>query len=524
MVSSPATFTVELRLPQGKHAASIQAASPTEGAEVGAIAFDTLSFGRARFTIKVDQYTLLTVRLADGTTGLDPVQVVPVADPTLKSAADASWAFVKSKMRDPSFPDPHGFGVFSNQADVTVNTEQYAYGHNVTSENVGLMLLAAAARGDRDTFDGTARYVRDVMRSPFLGVVNWAVDKTTRQPMVQVDDPLDPSINGNAPLDDFRVIRGLLLGHRVFGDAWYLDLARELGIGLRWTSVTDTDNEVSAAFPDYPDGLAAYAFNWIETAAPHTGAGYLDHEPLPIDYCDLAAIDALVPIDTWWDGVAASCARMMLAAEVGAPAAPSGIFHGSYYASSKSFSGDFEMPDAAQGRLVKAIQTLWTALHLARYGMSGTAGAPDAATRSSALAAAKRGLSFFAEFYGANGRVPEYLTFEGGDAANCLVDPLADPCLSYTQPGVVNDGDEESEYEGEPRIYALLARLAYELGDATLARKVVVERILPFQDVTPTSASFGNIGGDLAGDRLAEAWNNLEPILAIHEISGSGPL
>ena len=521
MVLAPVMMTVELRLPEGRHAATIEAFSPEEQAETGPVPFETQLFGRARFTLRVGQYSLVKITLADGATGLPPQTVSPIADPARAKAVQAAWDFVKKNLRDPSLPDPNGFGVFTNQVDVTIDTDQYAYGHNVTSEHVGLMLLAAAALGEKDTFDGTARYVRDVMRSPFQGLVNWAVDKSTLKPMVQVDEVGAPPINGNAPLDDFRVIRGLLLGHRVFGNPEYLALARELAGALRWTSVTDTDAEAAAKFSDYPGGVVGYAFNWVETAEPRSGEAYLDDEPLPIDYSDLAAIDALTPIDPWWTGVARECARLMIAAEI---PETKGLFRGSYYASTKSFSGDFEMPDVVQGKLIKTIQTLWTSLHLARYGAGGAAGAPDASVRKAALQAAHRGLDFFKAFYAANSRVPEYLTPAGTDVPNCVTSPVASPCLSYSQPGVESQNGDANLYEGEPRIYALIARLAVELGDPAFAELVIADWILPWQDTNPTSAQYGNIGADLAGNRGAEAWNVLESILAMVEAAGGGAL
>lgn len=518
MVLSPVTITVELRPPEGRHASSIEATSPTEGAEVGPITFETTLFGRARFRLRVDQYTMLKVMLADGAQGLSPITPSQITDKSLKDAAEAAWAFIKNRMRDPKLEDPYNYGVFTNLADTNTSSEQYAYGHNVTSEHMGLTLLCAAAMGDRETFNGAARYVRDVMRSPFLGLVNWAIDKDTLKPLVQVDDPSGPPVNGNAPLDDFRVIRGLLLGHRVFGEDWYLKLARELSTGLRFTSVTDTDSDTAALFEEYPEGVVGYAYDWVETAPPHTGQGLLNVSPIPINYCDLAAIDELAPIDPWWSGVSEGCARLMLAAEIGGPQTPSGLFYGSYDPTTKTFSGDFEMPDAAQGKFIKSIQSLWTALHLARYGMS------PGEIKGLAFEAALRALNFFRSFYETHGRIPEYLTFDGNDVPNCVVSPTTTPCLYYSQPGVAYAGDDENLFEGEPRIYALLAKLAYELGDANLAKELVFSKILPFQDTDPSSPNHGNIGAELAGDRLAEAWNILESILAILEVSGSGLL
>ena len=75
--------------------------------------------------------------------------------PVMQRAFD----FVKQRMRNADG------GVFTNYLDTSFEDEVYVYGHNVTSEHMGLMLLASVVMDDRTAFDESFRYVAERMIS-----------------------------------------------------------------------------------------------------------------------------------------------------------------------------------------------------------------------------------------------------------------------------------------------------------------------------------------------------------------------
>jgi len=121
-----------------------------------------------------------------------------------------------------------------------------------------------------------------------------------------------------------------------------------------------------------------YAWNWPETAGAdvtppgeHGLYGYPEVGVVPVDYCDLATIDQLRVWDPAWEPVLDACAKFLLAAEIQDAGAPSGRFWNSYLGDTHQYSGDFENRDDARAGMLLSIQQLWTALHLARYGLGG---------------------------------------------------------------------------------------------------------------------------------------------------------
>ncbi len=390
---------------------------------------------------------------------------------TITPAMSQALGFIKTKMRGPEG------GVYTNlldRADPPGGTTVYPYGHHQTAEHIGLMLWVTAALLDHQAFEETYRFLVTRMVSPRREVVNWAVDKTTGQPMLQRETPTAPLLNSNAPLDDFRVVQGLIAGFEQWGDERFLDLALRIGDGLRETSVTTAKDLLA-----FPDGLVAYAYNWPEEG----GLGVTDSAVIPVDYADLFTMKWLAGRDARWTKIVTSSIAMMEKAQI----ASSGQFWCSYLPDTKTYSGDFEYRDTPAATKIKSIQSLWIALHLARAGRT---------------AAASKALAFYKQHYAATGKtVGEYLN-PNGQA----------PTESYF---------DASLKGGEARIYALLVRLAYALGDKAFGDQVITEKLLPDQVTNPAATTYGAIGKSTAEPNDAEAWNTLESLLALALQQGS---
>jgi len=391
-----------------------------------------------------------------------------------------AFDFIKNKMRSPAG------GVYTNYKDQKDPSDidlVYPFGHHQTAEHLGLMLWVCAALADHQAFERSYQFLATKMVSPRQDIVNWAVNKKTGQPMLQREDKTSPWLNSNAPLDDLRVVKGLIAGWTLWRDERYRAMARRIGNGLYATSVSGRED-----FPAYKDGLVAYAYNWPELV----GSGVTDVEVIPIDYADLWALRWLSEHDPRWDKVIASSIKLMERAQIltktqagaGATFHP-GQFFNSYILETKKLSGDFEYRDTPAGQKVKSIQSLWIAIHLARAG------------RTKAAAAA---LAFYKGYYERHKRIDEYINYAGT------------PCTETYFDNTLRNG--------EVRIYSQAARLAYYLGDRAFGDKMV-NRLLLDQDLNPGSATRGSIGLTTAGLGDAEAWNTLESLLALAFQRGS---
>ena len=410
----------------------------------------------------------IVVHARDERSNASPFTVVaPALAPPLpmKQAFD----FIKVKMRSPIG------GVFTNfkdRVDDASSNEVYPYGHHQTAEHLGLFLWVAAAMSDHEAFEAAYLFLASRMLSPRHDIVNWAIDKTTGAPMLQRDEPSAPLLNANAPLDDFRVLNGLVAGFEQWKDPRYYWAAMRIGNALFETSTT-----ASIRLPEYPEGVVAYAYNWPE----YSGSGAIDFEVIPIDYADLWVMKWLSNRDGRWAPILDANIRLMERALL-----PAGHFYNSYLTETMALSGDFEFRDTIAGQKVKAIQSLWTAIHLARIGRTEIA---------------QRALDFYKRLYAERGRVAEYLNYDGSECT--------EPELASTLS------------QGEARIYAQVVRLAYYLGDVAFAEKVLTEKIVPDQVTEATSPVFGSIGKSSTETDDAEAWNTLESLLAMAMQLGS---
>ena len=508
LVQSIRNVTIHYNVPEGKMITGVIASSPDID---GLNGFATISNrGNGVYTIEasIDQFALLEIQLADApTTTPTPYAGPQFEDPAHAEAAQSGLAFILTNMRNNSAQEPNRFGVYTNLIDNEDSTEIYTNGHNVTGEHMGLLLRTSACMGDESTFNEAYRYASEMMQSPLYHVPNWSIDKNAQRPFLFYDDFRNNWFNANAPLDDLRLIHGLIDGYENFGRDDANTLADSMLEGLYWTTVTDRSrNANSALFPQYPGGLLGFAWDWSETddntlnpPATATGTGYLGTDLLPVDYQDLGAIAHAAERDHRWDGVLQSTTQLLLDSEINL----SGLYYNGYRPDG-TWTGDFEYQGTRRGEHLKVIQELWTAIHLARVSKTGS-DALTATQKSLAGASAARSLAFFKNFYLTNDRVPEYLTYAGDDVPNCV----------NNQPANCLERGVESLFNGEARIYAQIARLALLLGDRDFSNQVINEKIITDRVADNTDPRYGMIGLSTTGANDAEAWNVLESVFSL---------
>lgn len=345
------------------------------------------------------------------------------------------------------------------------------------------------------------------MYSPLYHVPNWSIDKNAQRPFLFYDDFRNNWFNANAPLDDLRLIHGLIDGYENFARDDASALADSMFEGLYWTTVTDRSrNTNDSLFPQYPGGLLGFAWDWSEIddnsltpAATATGTGYLGTDLLPVDYQDLGAIAHAAERDHRWEGVLQSTTQLLLDSEINL----SGLYYNGYRPNG-TWTGDFEYQGTRRGEHLKVIQELWTAIHLARASKTNS-NALTTTQKALARGSAARSLAFFKSFYQTNNRVPEYLKYSGADVDDCVNNQPAN-CLAR---------GTESLFNGEARIYAQLARLALLLGDRDFSNQVINEKIITDRISDRTSQRYGMIGLSTVSADDAEAWNVLESVYSI---------
>ncbi len=508
LVRSVKNVAIHYNAPDGKMVTNVVASTPDSNGLNGFATVSNRGNGVYKIEVPVDQFALLRIQLADApVTALQAYEGPQFEDPVHAEAAQSGLAFVLNNMRNGSLPTPNRFGVHTNLIDNEDSTEIYTNGHNVTGEHMGLLLRTSACLGDQSAFDEAYQYASELMYSPLYHVPNWSIDKNAQRPFLFYDDFRNNWFNANAPLDDLRLIHGLIDGYENFGRNDASALADAMFEGLYWTTVTDRGrSENNTRFPQYPGGLLGFAWDWSEVddnsltpPSTATGTGYLGADLLPVDYQDLGAIAHAAERDHRWDGVLQATTQLLLDSEINL----SGLYYNGYRPDG-SWTGDFEYQGTRRGEHLKVIQELWTAIHLARVSKTAS-DALTATQKSLAAASAARSLAFFKNFYLTNNRVPEYLKYSGEDVDDC-VNGLPADCLGR---------GSESLFNGEARIYAQIARLALLLGDRDFSNQVINEKIITDRIADTANPRYGMIGLSTAGTNDAEAWNVLESVFSI---------
>ncbi|OED40962.1 hypothetical protein AB833_10735 [Chromatiales bacterium (ex Bugula neritina AB1)] len=507
VVPAPKTVTVHFRPPSGNRLLTAEVSSPDSNGQNGFSEVIDEGHGVYRFDVTIDQFSLINLTLEPLTQPEpQPFEGPVFADPAHQEAAESGLAFVLDSMRNASLPEPYNFGVHTNLLDNTDATDVYTNGHHVTAEHMGLLLRTSACMKNETAFDEAFRYVSEAMFSPLYHVPNWSIDKNAQRPFIEFNDDHELWLNANAPLDDMRVIRGLMDGYEKLGRQDAEVLANTMLEGVYWTTVTDRKKSSTLSFPDYPGGLLGFAWDWSEVSdsaltppSVATGQGFLTQDLIPVDYQDLATIGHAAERDHRWRSVLNSTTQLLLDSEI----SQSGLFYNGLEQTG-AFTGDFEYQGEIQGQHLKTIQVLWTAIHLARVSKFDVTLLNDT-MRAQALDAATRSLQFFKTFYSTNTRVPEYLKFDGSDVDDCVNNQPAD-CLVR---------GETNLFSGEARIYAQISRLAKLLDDDTFANSIIDEKIITDRISNTTDPLYGLIGKSTTGTGDAEAWNILESVFSL---------
>ena len=512
MKISAKSFQLQYRVPEGFRVANVIRSAPEgEGLDIE-LPFAKTGIEHIGFQVDVEQFALIQVQLepltpsgpADG-----PALVYP--SPEFEEAAQSGLRFVLDTMRAATGQTqvPYSYGVPTNLIDNNFATDVYTGGHHVTAEHMGLLLRVTALMKDEVGFQQAVTFVQDVLLSKGYNVPGWSMDKDRLTRFLQADliNNTDVWAAANAPLDDFRVVRGLLQGAERMGNDQAQNLAETILNGMYWTSVTDRLRGIAPTFPSYPDGLIGYSWDWADQdvagltpEAKALGVGRLGTFPIPVDYQELETMALASSLQPRWKKTLASSVDLLLDSEIAG--APGLFFNG--LGPNNTFTGDFEFPGERQGNNLKVIQELWIILHLKRVSNS-PAYVLDAGRRQLAADAAARGYEFFKNFYLQNNRVPEYMTFSGQDVPECGPTPDSN-CLSR---------GTENLFNGEARIYAQLGRIALLFGENDFANTIINQKIMTDRVGNPADPRYGMIGLSTAGANDAEAWNTLEPLLTI---------
>jgi len=509
LVQAVKTVKIHYNAPEGKMVTSVVASSPDVDGLNGFAPVNNRGNGVYTFEVPVDQFAMLEVKLSDAPSANRQAYAGPqFENPAHQEAAVSGLAFVLDHMRNSAAPEPYNFGVYTNLLhDETASNEIYTGGHNMTAEHMGLLLRSSACMNDQAAYEEAYSFVRDVMYSPLYHVPNWSIERDNQRPFQFYDDFRGNWFNANAPLDDLRVIHGLIDGYENFGHEDANDLANSMFEGLYWTSVSDRDRDSSFIFPSYSGGLVGFAWDWSglddNTLAPApaiaTGTGFLGTDLIPVDYQDLGTVAHAAARDHRWDEVLQSMTQLLLDSEI----TLSGLYYNGYKPDG-TWTGDFEFQGSRPGEHLKIIQVLWTAIHLARASRAQT-DALTATEKSLAQSSAERSLAFFKDFYQNNNRVPEYLKFNGTDVEECVNNQPANCLLRGT----------ENLFNGEARIYAQIARLALLLGDSAFSNQIINEKIITDRVANPANPRYGLIGVSTTSTNDAEAWNVLESVFSL---------
>jgi hypothetical protein len=156
------------------------------------------------------------------------------------------------------------------------NPDENGVGHERLSESSGLLLAHAVAVGDRDLFRLAADFYRAHLRSG-VGLAYWKLDAND-QPVRSRDE----GSYSSAPNDELRIIRTLLAGVSLTGDARYDTDARAAG---------------KALLAGVREGILTDDVSW-DPQPPTPG------DRVEVDYLDVAGMRSLATAEPRWADVA----------------------------------------------------------------------------------------------------------------------------------------------------------------------------------------------------------------------------
>lgn len=427
----------------------------------------------------------------------------PFTDPIREAVARSGLQFVLDRLRNPSLPEPLDAGVRSQVRGELI----------VTSEDMGLLLRTAACMDEPRAWDSAFRYVEQVMLDRAFQLPKRVLSSRTGRPVLQRDYVGGHWYDSNRPVDDFRLVRGLLEGKDRFDRQQGGLLAHRILRGLQWTSLVSREDTGSVSFPGYPGGLVGGSWKWegsdepsLSPPARSTGKGEMDADIIPLEHQDLLAMSRGALRDVRWRDLIESTTDFLLDGEITEAGPSIGLFWNGMEGFNAIWTGDHESQETIHGRHLNTIQVIRTALHLARASNLSPELLDDG-KRQRARETAGRTLQFLRIFYQAEDRIPEYLTIWGTDVPDCLNSLLPD-CLYH---------DIDNRFEGDIRIYSLAARLALELGDREFAGTLIRRRILFDRNDDPADPFHGQLGVSSTHQHDAVAHDVLEAILTLCE-------
>ena len=141
------------------------------------------------------------------------LKVYPKNDETLRHAFTEDryydeyekecYSFVKNKMIS------NKGGIFTNYLDSGTISE-YATGHQILSESQGLYMLYLVQKNDKEGFDKTLKFIKQYMIKED-GTILW-----------RTHEQFKDIANGNAVIDDLRIIRALVVASEEWQDTSYV--------------------------------------------------------------------------------------------------------------------------------------------------------------------------------------------------------------------------------------------------------------------------------------------------------------
>ncbi|MFH1609460.1 MAG: hypothetical protein ABID40_02365 [Candidatus Bipolaricaulota bacterium] len=234
-----------------------------------------------------------------------------------------------------------------------------APGAEVLLQNSSLLMLYAAQVGDRDLMDGQVKTVEDRFLDTRISLLHWRLDEEMRAV------ERDSGMYANAPGDSLRVVESLMLASELRPQQGYIELALEIGRGLREHNVAE-------------DKTLRSHCSWTAGGAPGLRA-----RDVVLSHLNLVAMAALAGWDPSWEGILESNLAVMLSG-----ATKQGLFYSRYVPGEARYEGSQD----------SMIQIAQTALHLAKYGRRYA----DSATSD----AAQQFLRFVKKEYTSRGKIP----------------------------------------------------------------------------------------------------------------------